>query len=105
MTHYTHIRIDTSEDMVIVEPGERDDALDVWRMGAGDERLHRGYLVTMLTEQVTIIITRACVIIRIDEPPPAERCVCFCESQAVVIQPALVHAHAVRHDKRLPRYT
>ncbi|MBO4577919.1 MAG: hypothetical protein J5688_04350 [Paludibacteraceae bacterium] len=103
VAHGAHVAVDASEDVVIVEPGERDDALDIRRMGAGYERLHGGYLIAALTEQVTVIITRACVIIRIDIPPLARRDVSLRQREAVVIQPALVHAHAVRRGKRLPR--
>ena len=42
-------------------------------MGACDERAHGGNLVAMLTEHVTIVITRVCVIIRIDILPLARR--------------------------------
>ena len=103
MGYTAHIAVYAPEDMVIAEPGERDDALDIWGMGACDERLHGGYLITVLTEQVTVIIARACVIIRIDIPQPARRGERLCQREAVIIQPMLVHAHAVRRGKRLPR--
>gem|GEM_PF-4116506 len=103
MTHYPHIRIYASEDMVIAEPGERDDALDIRRMGAGDERAHGGNLVAMLTEHVTIVITRACVIIGIDEPPAAKCGIRISKSKTIIIRHTMVHTQTVSRSNGLLR--
>ena len=74
-------------------------------MGAGDECTHGRYLVATAAKHATIIITRACVIIGIDESPMPEQRICLGESEAVVIQPAFVHTQTVRLRNYMLRFT
>ncbi len=101
MAHRTHITINAPEDMIIAEPRKPYYATDIRSMTSCNERLHGCYLIVELAEQVTIIITRACVIIGIDQSPMPEQRICLGESKTVVIQPAFVHTQAVGHIKSL----
>ncbi len=105
MTHCAHITINATEDMIIAEPRKPYYATDIRGMTSCNERLHSGYLVATAAEHTTIIITRACVIVRIDKSPMPEQRICLGESEAVVIQPAFVQAQAVRDIKRITRLT
>ena len=58
--------------MVIAEPWQRNDTLHIRSMHAIDECTHGRYLVIAVAEHLTIIITRACVVIRIDQSPMPE---------------------------------
>ena len=100
-----HVRIYPSKDMIIAEPEQRYDAVEIRRMGAGDECTHGRYLVATAAKHATIIITRACVVVRIDESPMPEQRICLGESETIVIQPAFVHTQAVRDIKRMTRLT
>ena len=87
--------------MIIAEPRKPYNATDIRGMTSCNERLHGCYLIVVLAEQVTIIITRASVVVRIDESPMPEQRICLGESEAVVIQPAFVHTQAVGDIKSL----
>ena len=76
-----HVRIYPSKDMIIAEPEQRYDAVEIRRMGAGDECTHGRYLVATAAKHATIIITRACV------------------------QPAFVHTQTVRLRNYMLRFT
>ena len=87
--------------MVIAEPRQGHHTADIRCMRAADERAHGGNLVIAVAEHPTIIITRACVVIGIDQSPMPEQRICLGESEAVIIQPAFVHAQAVGNSKRM----
>ncbi|MBQ7648611.1 MAG: hypothetical protein IJS92_06010 [Paludibacteraceae bacterium] len=87
--------------MVVGEPRQGHDALHIRCMRAADERAHGRYLVATAAKHPTIIITRACVVIGIDQSPMPEQRICLGKSEAVVIQPAFVHTQAVRNSKRM----
>jgi hypothetical protein len=91
--------------MVIAEPRKPYYATDIRSMTSCNERLHGCYLIVVLAEQVTIIITRACVVIGIDESPMPEQRICLGESETVIIQPAFVHTQAVGNSHCPLRFT
>ena len=95
ITHRAHIAVYPPKDMVVVEPQNRNDALQIWRMCTPDERTHGGYLVIAVSKQPTIIIARACVGIGIDQAPMPECGVGISQCEAVVTGHSFVHAQAV----------
>ena len=89
--------------MVIAEPWQRNDTLHIRSMHAIDECTYGRYLVIAVAEHPTIIITRACVVIRIDQSPMPECRISFCQCEAVVVGCSFVHAQAIRQCNGLLR--
>ena len=82
--------------MIIAEPEQRYDAVEIRRMSADDECAHGRYLVATAAKHATIIIARACIVIGIDQSPMPKQRICLGESEAVVTGCSFVHAQAIR---------